>query len=241
MGETNVTTQGKSTVATSGGKEGSTSTQTPKTYTEEQVQKKLSDALAEQGRKHKAELEPIVKERDSFKSQLEANTSDLEANKSEIDKLQAKIDDLASNDPARFDAVKEMKALKTERDQLRADKRALDADKQALDADKQTHGERIKKAESFERETLIQGMVEDYEGGDFDKLKDFCETFDAKSEEQIRKVADKLWTKKAPEPPNSEAPPVKPYTGMTNGGSEKIGDLPPKQWEEALKKKLNSK
>jgi isocitrate/isopropylmalate dehydrogenase len=41
---------------------------TPKTYTEEEVKKFKSDALAEAGRKHKEELTSIAKERDELKS-----------------------------------------------------------------------------------------------------------------------------------------------------------------------------
>ena len=210
-GETNVAT--KDTLPEKGqssdGKDGSTS-KTPETYTKEQTQKLVSDALAEQGRKHKAELTPIVTERDTLKTQLEANTADLESNKTEMEELQAKIDDMASGDPTRYDAVKELKAAKEERKHLQVKERALEAEKR-------THGERIKKAEDLEKEVLVLEIVEGYKDADAEKLTNaivgFETTFGIKvtSDEQIRKVADTLWTKKETETP-------KGFSGVTEGG-----------------------
>lgn len=192
----------------SGVKEGTTSTQTPETYTKGQVQKFVSDALAEQGRKHKSELDPIVKERDGLKSQIQNNTTDLEDNKNEMEKLQAKIDDLTSDDPDRFNAIKELKAAREERKQLQAERRTKETEWA-------TNAERIKKAESLEAEVLILGIAEDYEGAGAEKLSSICSTLNATSEEQIRKVADTLWTKKTVELPET-SPAV--YSGMTEGG-----------------------
>ena len=222
MSETTTATKGEpqATARTSKGKDGTTSTVTPESFTKEQVKKFVSDALAEQGRKHKAELDPIVKERDSFKSQCETNTRDLNDNKVEMEKQQAKIDDLASDDPARFDAIKELKAVREERKQLQAKERVFETEKQ-------THGERIKKAEELEREVLILEIVEDYEGATPDKLTDICTTLNIKSDEQIRKVADTLWSKKTTESSESEVPSVKPFSNKTTGGTSSLADLPP--------------
>ncbi len=230
MGETIVTKQGtpqSGAGQSSTGKGGSTSNL--ETFTKEQMRKLVSDALTEQGRKHKMELDPILKERDDLKSQLQTNTSNLAENKTEIERLQSKIDDLASTDPEKFNAVKELSIAREERRQMQAERRALDVEKQ-------THGERIKKADDFEREVSILKIVEEYDGGDAAKLSDLCSTLGVKAEEQIRKVADTFWSKKAAEPESVDS--LNPYPGTTSGGSDRIGDLPPKQWEDALKKKM---
>jgi len=214
-----------------GGKDGSTSKET-ETFTKEQVQKFVSDALAKQGREHKAVFDPIVKERDTYKSQVENNTSDLEENKAEIVTLQSRIDDLASGDPDRFNAVKEMRALKDRGRQLQVRERELQ-DKE------RTHGERIKKAEGLEREVLILEIAEGYEGASAEKLTALCSTFNATSDEQIRKVADTLWGKKTTVIP--ETPPVTPFSGKTQGGSDNLANLPPAERVKEVDRRLRLK
>jgi len=217
MGETTVATKGdtQATAQTSQRPDGNTSPQVPETYTREQVQKLLSDSRAEQGRKHKAELDLIIRERESFKVKAEGSISELESNKAEVEKLQAKFDNLASGDPEKFDVAKELKAVREERRQLQAEKR--------------THGERIKKAERFETEILIQGIAEGYENADAGRLTELCSTLDITTEERIRKVADTLWSPKGQEPSMPEFPPMKADSGKTSGGSTNLGSLPPRE------------
>ena len=217
MGETTVATKGdtQATAQTSQRPDGNTSPQVPETYTREQVQKLLSDSRAEQGRKHKAELDLIIRERESFKVKAEGSISELESNKAEVEKLQAKFDNLASDDPGKFDVAKELKAVREERRQLQAEKR--------------THGERIKKAERFETEILIQGIAEGYENADAGRLTELCSTLDITTEERIRKVADTLWSPKGQEPSMPEFPPMKADSGKTSGGSTNLGSLPPRE------------
>ena len=224
MGETTLATKGdtQATAQTSQGQDGNTSPQVPETYTREQVQKLLSDSRAEQGRKHKAELDLIIRERESFKVKAEGNISELESNKAEVEKLQAKFDNLASGDPEKFDVAKELKAVREERRQLQAEKRTLELEKQ-------THGERIKKAERFETEILIQGIAEGYENADAGRLTELCSTLDITTEERIRKVADTLWSPKGQEPSMPEFPPMKADSGKTSGGSTNLGSLPPRE------------
>ena len=73
MDETKETAQGNSEKTTSGSEAGTTSDKKGKTFTEEQVQKSLSDAKAEFGR----ERVTLTKERDALKSDLESTTSRL--------------------------------------------------------------------------------------------------------------------------------------------------------------------
>jgi len=242
MGETNVVVQGdpQVTAQTSKGKEGSTSTQTPTTYTKEQVQKFVSDALAEQGRKHKAELEPIITERDTLKSKL-TELSDIQDDRTD---LQRRIDELANDDPAKFNLVKKENELRERERKLNKD---IGEREKKLTESESKHAERIKKADSVEREASILEIVEGYENGDADRLGDAITTFETTfgikvtSDEQIRKVADTLWTKKATGPPKPEVPPLKPFSGTTDGGSEDTSNLSPREKIELGIEKLKKK
>lgn len=187
-----------------------TSTQTPETYTKEQTQKLLSDALAEQGRKHKAELTPITKERDDLKTQIQSKESELTDVASERDDIRKQLEELSGDDPQKFNLVAKDK-------ELREQARKLKTERDALDSDKQAHQERIKLAEDTLREVTIWDITSKYEGGDPVRLKGLCDIMEASSEEQIQKVAETLWSKKTPDTPPT--PPVKPYSGMTSGGT----------------------
>jgi len=218
MGETDKATQDAllEKGQTSEGQKESTSI-LPGTYTREQMQKLVSDALAEQGRKHKDALEPIIKERDTFKSQADT----LEEKDAEIGRFEQLIDDLSSDDPQRFDAIEELKAAREERKQLLADRKAFETEQKA-------YGETVKVAQNTLREITIWEFAAEYEGGDPIKLKELCDTFEAKSDERIRQVADSLWGKKTTGEP-SESLPMKTYSGITKGGSDGLGGLPAKE------------
>jgi len=202
---------------TSGAKPQETSQKPPETYTREQLEKFRSDALMEQGRKHKAEVDALRRERD----ELASIKDDREA-------LQKQLDELSSKDPEVFSLAKKERELREREKQLAKELRE--------------HSERIKKADNYERDVSITKIVEEYEGGDFDKLKGLCETFSAYSEEQIRKAAETLWSKKFI-PPVTETPPVppvKPYSGMTSGNRKDYSGLSARQKiEEGLKQRLN--
>ncbi len=223
-GETTVVEQGTplETGQSSDGKDGSTSQQTPGTFTKEQVRKLVSDALTEQGRKHKAEVEPIVKERDTLKAQIQSKDDDLKDIATERENLQTQLDELASGDPEKFNILKKDK-------ELRERERELKTGKQALEAEKATHGEQVKLATDTLREISIWEITGEYEAGDPVKLKDLCDTLGTTSEEQIRKAADILWTKKQTESETPEIPPVIPYSGKTDGGADDTSKLSPRE------------
>uniref|UniRef100_A0A6H1ZJL8 Scaffolding protein n=1 Tax=viral metagenome TaxID=1070528 RepID=A0A6H1ZJL8_9ZZZZ len=192
--------------------------ETPKTHTQEEVDRLVQLTKMESGRERKA----IEVERDSLKKQLQAKETEITDIADEREKLQTQIDELSSDDPKKFDLVKK------DRD-LRERERQLKNERLALDEDKQKNAEKVSKAEKFEMEVLILEIVEDYENGDLDKLKSLCEILEAKSEEQIRRVAETLWTKKAAEPSKPATPPVKPYSGVTDGGVEDSSNLSPRE------------
>jgi len=173
----------------------------PETYTRDQLQKHTSDALAEQGKKHVKEVNTLKGERD----ELSAIKDDREA-------LQKQIDEIKDKDPEVYTLAKKEQELREREKQLTKGIR--------------DHSERIKRADNYERDVSITKIVEEFEGGDFDKLKGLCETFNSSSEEQIRKAAETLWSGKFVSPA-PETPPVKPYSGMTSGGQEDLSKLSP--------------
>ena len=106
-----------------------TTSQTPATYSEAEMQKAVSDALAKQGREHKAELTLVTSERDSLKGQIATKDSELEDIAEERKGLQSQIDDLTSDDPEKFNLVKKERGLRERESTLKAEKRTLEADK----------------------------------------------------------------------------------------------------------------
>lgn len=204
--------------------------ETPQTYSSEEVERILQLDRMKAGRDWKA----LETERDNFKSQLATKETEIQDITDNIAKLKTQIDDLASDDPEKLNLVKKLREAEEEKKQAKVERTTLEADKQV-------YGERIKKAEDLEIEVKILEIVEDYESADADKLSDICITLNANSEEQIRKVADTLWTKKTPEPAEPATPPVKPYSGITSGGSDNLGSMPPKERLKEADRRLREK
>jgi len=181
------------------------------TYSREQADKAISDALAKQGREHKANLEKVIKERDTFQKQIQRKENELSDITEERVALQKQIDDLSSDDPDKGDYVKKVRELR-EKEQTLKDKIRTQEEKE------ETYGEKINQLEAKEREEMTKEIVKGYENGDYNKLVDLCEIAGATTEEQRRKIADTLWTKTTPglEPP---VLPAKPFSNVTDGGA----------------------
>ncbi len=186
-----------------------TTPQTPATHSEAEMQKAVSDALAEAGRKHKAELTLVTSERDTLKGQITTKDSELEDVAEERKGLQSQIDDLTSDDPEKFNLVTKEKDLRGRESTLKAEKRTLEADKLTQQAT-------VKQASDTLREVAIWEIATEYEGGDPVKLKELCDKFELSSREKIQDAAEALWTKK----PAPATPPVSSDSGLTSGGSE---------------------
>ena len=183
--------------------------QEPKTLTAVEAER-----LAQLARMDAGRAQTVAEtERDGFKVQNETLTTQVEQLNQSIKELEARIDDLTSDDPKRFEAVKELREAKAERITLKADRKTLEADKQANVAMVATANDTI-------REIAIWEISANYEGGDPVKLKDLCDIFGAKSQEDISKVADTLWPKK---PKTPETQPLVPFSGRTGGG---VGFIP---------------
>ena len=184
-GVTPITEAAKSASAKDGIPAGEPVSSDKETYTRKELEAIVHQVSSEAGRTRAA----IEKERDTFKSQAEKLTTELTGNQTEIDSLQTKIDGLSSDDPEKYEAAKEMKALREER-------KTLKADRDTFETEKKSHSERLTLAETTLREIALFEIAREYEGGDPEKLKDLCETFKAASDEQYRKGAEKLWLKK---------------------------------------------
>lgn len=204
----------------SGDKGGITSTETLETYTKKEYLKGISDALAEQGRKHKAELDPIVKERDTIKAQLQTNTSELEDNKAEIEKLQAKIDALASDDPEKFNAVKELKEAREERKQLKTKEKELEGKESELAESKNELA--IWKRDQLVYQVADEFITSDGKDIDFDSFKGNADKFKLNEREGLIALAETMGLKLKTEIPKTEVPPLKSYFGITEGGKGEL-------------------
>jgi len=177
-----------------------------KTYSTEEVEAIAHAIRSDAGRERVA----IEKERDSLKAEVAKITADLEDNATEIEKLQGNLDNMSSDDPEKFDLAKELKAAREERKQLRADKASLETEKRS-------HADELKLASDTLREIAIFDIATEYQNANPEKLKTLCETFNASSQEQIRKVADTLWLKKGIVPSGQKIP-LKLDTGRGSGG-----------------------
>jgi vacuolar-type H+-ATPase subunit I/STV1 len=202
---------------------------TPKTYTEADYKKGISDALADAGRRHKSELEPLIKERDTFRTQAEQAkaladeaSATLKDTQNEIEQLGDDIKSLAESNPDSAELVKLKKELRAAENQLKRDFKAKE------DALKELRGTAEKEREQFASEVseaqayrLSQNTLEiakDFEGGDSEKLKSLCEdrieaTGKQMSKEEITKLAGKLWNKKT----GSKEPDAVIDSGVGNG------------------------
>ncbi len=184
-----------------------TTSTTPQTYTETTQKKAISDALAEQGRKHKAELEPITQERNTLKTQSEQATSRLEDTNIRIKDLEKDLDDAIGEDADLRDIAKVKQALRAERDQARLDVRAeRDA---VAELKKTTEAERLEwagtvaEAQAFKFDGEIARLVDEYDGdttANFNKLKVACDKAGIKTKEGAEAIAELYMVKKTEEP-----------------------------------------
>lgn len=195
---------------------GITSPQPITTYTEEQVKerekKSISDALAEQGRKHKIDLDnAITKERASLAEHLKET-------KDKIAQLESELDEMSQDDPDKKNLVRKIRALEETETSLKADRKVLDDDKAAHEAEKTSYQEEIARARATNFEIDVWNVAEEFDGGDAVKLKNACDKAKITTLEGARDLASALWTKKTERKsePLTSGP---PDSGVTSGGS----------------------
>lgn len=209
----------------------SNSEQPPRTLAEQK--KAVEDAVAQYGDKVKREqINPITEERDTLKSKVETFQSDLTDNTAEIEKLEAKLSDLTSDDPERFDVVKELKAAREDRKQLKADRQAFETEKASV-------AESKVEVDKWNRDQLVYKAADEFvtasgENVDFDSFMSAADKFKVSEREGLIALAETMGFKpksKAHEDP--ENPPLKPYSGVTEGGTGFAYD--PKDPDKTLK------
>ena len=233
-GETNATVQDSAQVKTdqtSAAKDGSTSQETPRTYTEAEVRKQVSDALADAGRRHKSELEPILKERDTFKSEAaqarkdaENATSTLNDTKENIESLEKDLETLSETNPDSAEIIKLKKEIRAEKNKLtqdaKAEKEAVAELRKTLEKEREDFAGEVSEARAMKFEVDVFEVAEDFEGGDSARLKALCEKAGKMKRSEIEDLAGVLWTKKAAKVEETE-PALKRDSGVTNGGSHR--------------------
>jgi len=182
----------------------------PKVYTQEQVDKLTQMASMKAGRDRKA----IETERDTLKGKATDYENKIMAIEQERETLQKQIDDLGSQDPDKFALIKKDRELREGKRELQEGKRELQSSLTALEADKQSYSQQISEAKELDTLVNIYLVSEQFEGGDADRLADLCEKFGAETEEEIKSVAETLWSKR-----EEETPSMATDSGRTSGGT----------------------
>jgi len=217
---------------TSTGKKESTS-KTPELTPE--VKKAISDALAEQGRRHKAELEPILKERDTFKSQSEQAmkeakeaTTTLEETKVRIADLEADLEQAIGEDADQIDIQKIKKDLRTERDRVRQEAKderdAIAELRKTAESERLEWAETVAEAQTFKFDSELAQLVDEYDGdvtANFTKLNTACKKAGIKTKEGAEAIAETFLTRK------DEEPDLVDDSGVTSGGGTNWRGLSP--------------
>ena len=200
---------------TSEGEKG-TSGGEPETYTKEQAEKLISDALAKAGRTAK-QLE---------KREAEIKTRD-DARQAELDARQKRLDD------AEFEAIKGDPDLETaykNKKRIGDAQKTLDEDRRKLEAEKLEHADRLKTADDMAREISIWKIAIKH-NADPAVVKEKADYLGATSEEQVEAIAEMIGSKEV-------KPSLKPDSGMTRGGGQDLSSLSGRKLiEKGLEKK----
>ncbi len=188
-------------------------------YTQTQHDGLLQMATSEAGRlKIDAETE-----RDTAKSDVTRLTSDLEGTTEDIKNLEAKLDDMASEDPKRFDVVKELKEAREIKSKLKVATGELATEVKA-------HEETVKIAGETMLEIAIWEVAAEYKGGDPVRLKALCVTLGVTDEAKLREVAGNLWEKgEAKTPAKKDEGEEKEKLSLDGGGTHGGGELTEQQ------------
>jgi len=208
----------------------STSKKTQETFTAEEHRKGISDALTLQGREHKVILEAITTERDSLKTQVTEKQTSLEEIQTERDAVKSQLDNLTKDSPEKLDLVNRDNAL-------RASEKKIKDDIKTLETSKTANADKLALAEDVTRELSVIEIGTDYEGADLTRLSELATQLKLNTKEEIRKVANTLWTKKAKTEETDESgkktTKMKAFSGETKGGTEDLSGLSP---DEKLKR-----
>ena len=200
---------------------------TPQTITLEEHRKKVEDAVAQYGDKVKQEkIDPITKERDTFKTQAEQATTRLEDTNVRVKDLEKDLDDAIGEDADLRDIAKVKQALRAERDQakidVRAERDAVAELKKTTEAERLQWAETVAEAQGFKFDGELARMVDEYDGdttANFNKLKTACDRAGIKTKEGAEAIAELSFTKK-------EESVLVVDSGVTTGGVVEVVSPP---------------
>lgn len=212
----------------------SNSKETPKHYTESEYKKGIEDAIAQYGdRIKKDKLDPITRERDTFKAQVEqvkkeatAALDTLKETQDEINSLKEDIESLSETNPDSAELIKLKKELRAAELQVKKDykakEEALEELKRTTQAEREQWAAVVSEAQAMKLAVDTFEVAEDFEGGDSEKLKSLCEdrieiSGKPMSREDVEKLASRLWNKKSKETEPKE-PDILNDSGLTSGG-----------------------
>lgn len=182
----------------------------PETFTKEQAQKQVSDALAAAGRDAKS-LETRGKDLDAREVNLKAEQERITQWQKERDAEQLEA---ARDNPQLLDQVQQKR-------QLRDDRTKLNQDRAEFERDKAEHKGVIDAASATQREITIWDIAQK-NGVDAANLKDKCDKFNLQSNEQMEEMAKTMSGTKPAEP-------LKPDSGETTGGGKDLSGKSPMQ------------
>jgi chromosome segregation ATPase len=230
---------------------------TPKpTYTEEQLKKAVSDALAEVGRKHKAEIEPIKAERDTFKNkvselqnQYDDTTESLEKTRKEIKELETDFEKLSDDNPDAGELKKLRKEIKAAREQeeqeIKSQKKALKELEDKLKSEREEWAGTVAEAQAAKFEVDVFEISEEYADDtgkplSTAKLKAACEKAGIKKREDIEGLASIFFTKKDSKPTEETKTEMKTDSGVGGGYTseltiDKVKKMSPEEIEKRRK------
>jgi len=188
----------------------------PKTYTEEEIKKQVSDALAKQGR----EIKSLTKERDSV-------FSERDTLKTRLSELESKIDEMELNqvkgDPDLEKAYKDKRSIQKALREAEEAKRKADAEiaeaRAKLEEEKGQHAEKLKRADELDQKILVFEIAKK-RGVDLQILEDKVIKYGLQAEEAIDDLAQTLSTGKTVSKPDS---------GVTSGGKIDFSQMTPRQ------------
>jgi len=186
---------------------------TPKTYTEDEHRKGIEDAIAQYGDRIKQEkIDPITKERNAFKTQVEQLTSDAEdaatareESENRVSELEADLETATEGVPDLDEIRKLKKELRAEREKARQeakDEKKANAElKRTLEGEREEWAGTVAEAQAAKFEVDVFEVSEEYvdeagKGIKSERLKALCEKAGVKKREDIQGLADVLWTKK---------------------------------------------
>ena len=211
MGEIDKTTQDslQKPGQTSGGEGETTPKDTAKTYTETELQKAISDALAQKGRDAKT----LADQAAGLKAQQDA----IQAKEAELAEIQKQIDEAeleaARYDPDKLRTYQARQAEKQQRQSVEAERRQLAKEKAELERSRAEHQAEIDGARQLAMETKIYEIAARHEVNPA-ILKELKLT----TVEQVETVAKHL-SGMTPKEQKEEAAQFTPDSGVTKGGT----------------------